>query len=171
MNKKFLSVAAIGLSLMAASCVFSCSKDDGGSEDPLEQIEDSSFSFVEPYHATACDEATIENYMKSVKGYHLDSRDMVMESTGTFQLIYVNNGTGAMLYMFGQNKLMSSGIYEDVKHYATVQKFLDGKYTFANEAQSVRSYYTSDKKQIIQLQKDSGKQGYLSVMYTIIKPD
>ena len=169
MNKKFLSVAAVGLSLMAASCFTFCSKDDVNSQDP-EQIEESTFSFVEPYHATACDEATVVDYMKNVKGYHLDSRDVLMESTGTFQLIYANSSV-AMIYMFTQNKLMSSGIYEDVKHYAAVQKFLDGKYSFANEAQSVRSYYTSDKKQIIQLQKDSGKQGFLSVTYTIIKPD
>lgn len=169
MNKKFLSVAAVGLSLMAAFCVFSCSKDDGGSQDP-EQIEESSFSFVEPYHATACDEATIENYMKNIKGYHLDSRDVLMESTGTFQLIYANSSV-AMIYMFTQNRLMSSAVYEDGKHYAVVQKFLDGKYTFINESPGIRAYTTGDKKQHIQLLKDSGKQGFLSVLYTFINPD
>ena len=166
MNRNYFMAIAMGLCLMAATFT-SCSKDDA----PGSEITEDTFSYIEPYHDTTCDEATVVDYMKSVKGYQFEAREVQMESLGVFFLAYSSNH-GAMLYLFGQNKLTSASVYNETKHYAAVQKFLDGKYTFVHEDETMRAYSTPDRKQMIQLKKTSDKPGLFLVMYTLgINPD
>lgn len=167
MMKKFvLFLLAISTCLMAVSFV-SCSKDDA----PGSEITEEDFSYVEPYHGTTCDEATVVDYMKSVKGYQFETRESLMESLGAFLLAY-SSKQGVMIYTFTQNKLSTASVYNETKHYAAVQKFLDGKYTFVHEDETMRAYSTPDRRQMIQLQKTSDKPGLFIVLYTLgINPD
>lgn len=166
MKKIFLPLLAASICLMTATFV-SCSKDDA----PGSEIAEDTFSYVEPYHDTTCDEATVVDYMKNIKGYQFEAREVQMESLGVFFLAYSSNH-GAMLYLFGQNKLTSASAYNETKHYAAVQKFLDGKYIFVHEDETMRAYSTPDRRQMIQLQKSSDKPGLFLVMYTLgINPD
>lgn len=109
--------------------------------------------------------------MKNVKGYQFETRESLMESLGAFLLVYSSNH-GVMIYTFTQNKLSTASVYNETKHYAAVQKFLDGKYTFVHEDETMRAYSTPDRRQMIQLQKTSDKPGLFIVMYTLgINPD
>lgn len=166
MKKLFLLLFAASICLTIVTFV-SCSKDDTlGSE-----ITEDDFSFVEPYHSTTCDEATVVDYMKSIKGYQFETREVQMESLGVFILAYSSN-SGAMLYIFGQNKLTSASVYIETKHYTAVQKFLDNKYAIVHEDQTMRAYSTPDRRQAIHLKKTSDKPGLSLVMYTLgINPD
>lgn len=165
--KKLLPLFALGMFLMA-STLSSCSKDD----DPGTEQPSSEFTYVEPYHASGCDEATIQNFMASQKGYTFQEKQVINQQLNVFLTVYSKGESSYRVYTFQQGLLSTAHAYESAKHYSEVKKYLDEHYTLVHEEEAYLAYTIPAKTKLITLGKESDKKGLLLVTYTIgINPD
>lgn len=167
MKKHLLPLFALGM-FLAASTLSSCSKDD----DPGTEQPSSEFTYVEPYHTSGCDEATIQNFMASQKGYTFLEKQVMHQQLNVFLTVYSKGESSYRVYLFQQGLLSAAHAYEEIKHYSEVKKYLDEHYILVHEEETNLAYTIPAKTKLITLSKESDKKGFLVVTYTIgINPD
>ena len=113
---------------LTARTLISCSKDD----DPGTEQPSSEFTYIEPYHASGCDEATIQNFMASQKGYTFQEKQVINQQLNVFLTVYSKGESSYRVYAFQQGLLSAAYAYEEIKHYSEVKKYLDEHYMILN---------------------------------------